>query len=1425
MAQPTSHLVRTDVPKSTSLLTGGLQFGASSGVTDADTSTSPTTAHESDSAKETGEVGPEVCKDMATGANGTDIGLSNTQASETDARTYMQERFGPETMMAGLDNVAEVHTKAPDNRLGSLDSHMSSPTMRTACDTPSHDSLLTIAPVRLVADGDVHEPIATIANAHTQSSVDGTSSPGALEVTAKNTQTLVLEDAVEAVEAVDGGTTVESSKYTGIVVNSDSPGPGVTNISETNTCEKLDASAVTGTDKAAEEPEDTAESLAQAASKKQAQIDAWTAAATQAYIQARTRASLQQMYSRPEIRTSAPDTQPSGKDTATIGHVPASVPEIANNVPAAVGLSAPSYLNTLHQPPSNESNARVQAQAHAHMQAFSAAARLQAVAQLHAQQQAAQTQAQLRSHSQQDTQGNVGSSGSTLSSSTVEPAATGLNIPGLMMPQLPGLGAHNSPSDLTMGGVDMGVGVGNGTNSQDSWGSSTFLPAPSVDRHYPFASQLPPIGMNSTFMNSLIEQTQILQLQQAQQMENQLRFQAHRAQMAQLQKQHIEAQSKSQSLPSAQSQQGTETISLQQSHQTPTQQQQQPQQQQQQQQQTQSNNSGNNTTTLMKNSSCNNSTLMNSASGSSSNLMNSASGNNSNLMSTPSWMLPAPNSSTNNNNLFLGLGDYNQPPSNSPLSFTGPTPSQAAAAAATLNQVTQQALGSYGFGSLSSMGTNGMGNSDSLNSLTSAGNMNQLSGPSTNTAAQPAGYLGKSYTFGHSLPHVSGITGSSLPALPSFFGASSVPPRGSNSSVISSFHGAQQQQLRDAQAQAQAHANAQAAHAHAQAQFQSIWANQQRSMGLQVMGGTDGSQNHSGFGSLAHTRTPSPHPAHTGFEANLENSNSLGNMSNGDRNSFQIFNTSAQPFGGVFSPPIPAIPVQTSLSKASNGHENGFNHGAVVSSSLQMTSDSNQRPSVDSVQGATTRNGTEQTSTTDKAADTAANGTGPSTTAKSFTALKGPSNALVASANAEMAKLGEGLLLCHWRDCRDATPYTPADLALHIKSMHVVDLNTKPMPATFSCQWLGCKRGNKPFPIVQQYLRHLQTHTREKPFACRHPGCGQTFTQANCLAAHTRLHTGERPFKCTVAGCTKRFAYANCLLAHTRSHTGEKPRVCSECGKGFSGLSNLTAHMRTHTGERPYACKHDGCGKSFATSSDLVRHARIHSGIKPFKCQYEGCVKAFTTSSQLNNHNRTHTGEKPFQCKTPNCTKRFADLTTLRRHEQIHLNKKRKAEDALLALQQKENGVVPDGAGASSYPPAATSKRTKKTANDERNGKGSGDQGQSKDERGAGPMNSSISAANGTTSMSSNASGNTLGVISIQNKATESHGQAKQPDQLEYTLTHLTLPAGSQSDGSMLMYGGGTENGQATNVFMPAAVGVGMGEANSGPNFLNSPRG
>lgn len=94
-----------------------------------------------------------------------------------------------------------------------------------------------------------------------------------------------------------------------------------------------------------------------------------------------------------------------------------------------------------------------------------------------------------------------------------------------------------------------------------------------------------------------------------------------------------------------------------------------------------------------------------------------------------------------------------------------------------------------------------------------------------------------------------------------------------------------------------------------------------------------------------------------------------------------------------------------------------------------------------------------------------------------------------------------------------------------------------------------------------------------KRFVCDYAGCGHTiaykFTQS-ALIRHMRTHTGEKPFKCTQGGCSAAFAQSG----------------------------TLTRHMKTHTGEKPFACSHADCDYRTANNYDLTRHINLkHYGM------------------------------------------------------------------------------------------------------------------------------------------------------------------------------------------------------------------------------------
>ncbi|GAA5927990.1 hypothetical protein JCM1841_001812 [Sporobolomyces salmonicolor] len=193
---------------------------------------------------------------------------------------------------------------------------------------------------------------------------------------------------------------------------------------------------------------------------------------------------------------------------------------------------------------------------------------------------------------------------------------------------------------------------------------------------------------------------------------------------------------------------------------------------------------------------------------------------------------------------------------------------------------------------------------------------------------------------------------------------------------------------------------------------------------------------------------------------------------------------------------------------------------------------------------------------------------------------------------------------CGWLSCGLSFP-TSSQLMEHLSTAHVGSGKTR-----YTCEWDGCERSSraceergdgaderekKGFRQRQKIMRHLQMHTRDRPFAC--DVCGKTFSEALTLAQHMRVHTHERPYACDHSGCGKTFALASALTIHKRTHTGARPFTCPHpgCTAAFAESSNLSKHIRTHGSERRYVCPVEGCGRAFGRSDQLKRHGKVHA--------------------------------------------------------------------------------------------------------------------------------------------------------------------------------------------------------------------------------------
>ncbi|XP_064121241.1 zinc finger and BTB domain-containing protein 7A-like isoform X16 [Macrobrachium nipponense] len=137
--------------------------------------------------------------------------------------------------------------------------------------------------------------------------------------------------------------------------------------------------------------------------------------------------------------------------------------------------------------------------------------------------------------------------------------------------------------------------------------------------------------------------------------------------------------------------------------------------------------------------------------------------------------------------------------------------------------------------------------------------------------------------------------------------------------------------------------------------------------------------------------------------------------------------------------------------------------------------------------------------------------------------------------------------------------------------------------------WLGTGDMGTGFPILESFSEEGNQDPQPVPVS----GTQQPHQMVD-LNLHSWTHCGytatEGVFHCNY--CPHTAVRKDYILKHIRTHTGEKPYACSYCSYRSSTKEALNSHRRQHTGEKPFACII--CSFRTAHKHSYNKHMQVH---------------------------------------------------------------------------------------------------------------------------------------------------------------------------------------------------------------------------------------
>ena len=112
----------------------------------------------------------------------------------------------------------------------------------------------------------------------------------------------------------------------------------------------------------------------------------------------------------------------------------------------------------------------------------------------------------------------------------------------------------------------------------------------------------------------------------------------------------------------------------------------------------------------------------------------------------------------------------------------------------------------------------------------------------------------------------------------------------------------------------------------------------------------------------------------------------------------------------------------------------------------------------------------------------------------------------------------------------------------------------------FACDVFGCKK-------IFEYQEYLNRHMKlchSSQYTCNSVGCDSAFRSHCEYKAHLRQCHNRRSLSC--AHCHYKTVYKSQIIRHLKTHSNERPFVCDTdgCGKAYKNKHSLERHGLTH---------------------------------------------------------------------------------------------------------------------------------------------------------------------------------------------------------------------------------------------------------------------